>query len=266
MNHDRAVRILAAQAGLETRWTDARGRKHTVGPDTLKAVLRALELPADTHSDIVQSGEALRRESESIPPMIVARGGQEIRVAGCREACLTAESGTRRSLRLHAQRGGGCTLRAPRERGYHELELDGAICTLAVAPPRCLKPQDLAGRPLAGVSVQIYSLPYFARLGIRHLYASPILAARIGPPHGYDVIDHGRINPELGGEAAPRRLVSRLKDHGLGIIVDIVPNHMAIAPPAALNGLVQYVLPARARNVAAFSRSHGLSRAFPWQS
>ncbi|HEX9160013.1 MAG TPA: alpha-amylase family glycosyl hydrolase, partial [Rhizomicrobium sp.] len=70
-------------------------------------------------------------------------------------------------------------------------------------------------------------VPYFRRLGISHLYSSPILAARKGSPHGYDVIDHSRINPELGGEAGFRALVAQLREHGLGIIVDIVPNHMA---------------------------------------
>ncbi|MGH6876059.1 MAG: alpha-amylase family glycosyl hydrolase, partial [Rhizomicrobium sp.] len=70
--------------------------------------------------------------------------------------------------------------------------------------------------------------PYLGRLGISHVYASPILAARKGSAHGYDVVDHTRVNPELGGEDGFRRLVARLKAHGLGVIVDIVPNHMAV--------------------------------------
>ncbi|MBS0223150.1 MAG: malto-oligosyltrehalose synthase [Proteobacteria bacterium] len=70
-------------------------------------------------------------------------------------------------------------------------------------------------------------VPYMAALGVSHLYASPIMAARAGSTHGYDVIDPTRINPELGGEAAFRRLVNALHREGLGVIVDIVPNHMA---------------------------------------
>ena len=70
-------------------------------------------------------------------------------------------------------------------------------------------------------------VPYFAGLGISHLYASPIATARPGSMHGYDVIDPTRINPELGGEAALRLLVSDLHAAGLGLIIDIVPNHMA---------------------------------------
>jgi (1->4)-alpha-D-glucan 1-alpha-D-glucosylmutase len=70
-------------------------------------------------------------------------------------------------------------------------------------------------------------VPYLARLGISHVYASPITTARAGSMHGYDVIDPTRVNPELGGEAALKRFVAALRAAGLGLIVDIVPNHMA---------------------------------------
>jgi (1->4)-alpha-D-glucan 1-alpha-D-glucosylmutase len=70
-------------------------------------------------------------------------------------------------------------------------------------------------------------VPYMALLGVSHLYASPILAARPGSMHGYDVTDPTRVNEELGGEAGLRQLVSALRAAGLGLIVDIVPNHMA---------------------------------------
>lgn len=71
-------------------------------------------------------------------------------------------------------------------------------------------------------------IPYIADLGISHLYASPILTARAGSMHGYDVIDPMTINLELGGEEGFRRLVAALRNAGLGIIIDIVPNHMAV--------------------------------------
>src|SRR6476620_10586881 len=71
-------------------------------------------------------------------------------------------------------------------------------------------------------------VPYLAKLGISHLYAAPILKARPGSTHGYDIVDHGRINPELGGEAALGRLDAALKSAGLGLILDIVPNHMGV--------------------------------------
>jgi malto-oligosyltrehalose synthase len=70
-------------------------------------------------------------------------------------------------------------------------------------------------------------VPYFDRLGISHLYASPITTARPGSMHGYDVIGPHRVNPELGGEDALISLVATLRGAGMGLIVDIVPNHMA---------------------------------------
>ena len=71
-------------------------------------------------------------------------------------------------------------------------------------------------------------VPYFAQLGISHLYASPILKARAGSRHGYDVVDPTQVNPELGGEAALERLVAALRQHGMGLILDTVSNHMAV--------------------------------------
>jgi (1->4)-alpha-D-glucan 1-alpha-D-glucosylmutase len=70
--------------------------------------------------------------------------------------------------------------------------------------------------------------PYLARLGISHLYSSPILTARAGSTHGYDVVDHTDINPELGGAEGFERLAAALKAVGIGVIIDIVPNHMAV--------------------------------------
>ena len=69
--------------------------------------------------------------------------------------------------------------------------------------------------------------PYLSALGISHVYASPIMTARRGSLHGYDVIDPTRVNPELGGEDALIRLVEALRAKDMGFIVDMVPNHMA---------------------------------------
>ena len=70
-------------------------------------------------------------------------------------------------------------------------------------------------------------VPYLAELGISHLYASPITTAVPGSTHGYDVADPTRINPELGGEDGFERLATRLAEHGMSVLLDIVPNHMA---------------------------------------
>lgn len=71
-------------------------------------------------------------------------------------------------------------------------------------------------------------LDYLQALGISHVYASPILAARAGSSHGYDVTDHQHINPDIGGEAAFAQFSEQLKQRGMRLIVDIVPNHMVV--------------------------------------
>lgn len=73
-------------------------------------------------------------------------------------------------------------------------------------------------------------IPYFRKLGISHLYASPLLASTPGSMHGYDTIDCHRIDPERGGIEGLRRLVTRLRQDGMGLILDIVPNHMGVGP------------------------------------
>ena len=70
---------------------------------------------------------------------------------------------------------------------------------------------------------------YLPALGVSHLYLSPILQAAPGSTHGYDVVDPGRLNEELGGESGFERLRRALGERGLGLVVDIVPNHMAVA-------------------------------------
>ncbi|MCR6652088.1 MAG: malto-oligosyltrehalose synthase [Cellvibrionaceae bacterium] len=75
-------------------------------------------------------------------------------------------------------------------------------------------------------------VPYFASLGVSHIYASPILKARPGSTHGYDVVDPSCVNPELGGEEGLEQLVAELRRHRMGLIVDFVPNHMAVGGDA----------------------------------
>jgi (1->4)-alpha-D-glucan 1-alpha-D-glucosylmutase len=70
-------------------------------------------------------------------------------------------------------------------------------------------------------------IPHLHRLGISHLYASPIFAARSGSTHGYDVVDPNRLNPVLGSDADFNAMVEALHSRGMGLLLDIVPNHMA---------------------------------------
>ncbi|UPK37458.1 malto-oligosyltrehalose synthase [Bradyrhizobium sp. 186] len=71
-------------------------------------------------------------------------------------------------------------------------------------------------------------VPYLKALGITHLYTSPVMKARKGSTHGYDTVDHSQFNPELGGEAGFARLSEALIKHGLGLIIDFVPNHVGV--------------------------------------
>ncbi|MGW2645204.1 malto-oligosyltrehalose synthase [Streptomyces sp. NPDC001393] len=74
------------------------------------------------------------------------------------------------------------------------------------------------------------AVPYLASLGVSHLHLSPVLEAVPGSLHGYDVVDHARVREELGGEEGLRSLARTAREHGVGLVADIVPNHMAMAP------------------------------------
>ena len=114
----------------------------------------------------------------------------------------------------------------PRVEAFFEAE----VRALAEGHPR---------RPRATYRVQLHrgfrlddltaAIGYLADLGITDCYLSPYLEARPGSTHGYDVFDHGRINPEIGDEADHDRLVERLRSLGMGRVLDVVPNHMGVA-------------------------------------
>ncbi|MFF2572148.1 malto-oligosyltrehalose synthase [Streptomyces sp. NPDC058084] len=74
------------------------------------------------------------------------------------------------------------------------------------------------------------AVPYLAELGISHLHLSPVLEAVPGSSHGYDVTDHRSVRAELGGESGLRALAATARAHGVGLVLDLVPNHMAASP------------------------------------
>lgn len=108
----------------------------------------------------------------------------------------------------------------------------------AVRPPLVRILPGQADIPRSTYRLQLHSgfnfdqatelIPYLALLGISHCYASPCLQARPGSPHGYDIINHGVLNTELGGDAAFTRLSDALHTHGMGLLLDMVPNHMGV--------------------------------------
>ncbi|WP_298752462.1 malto-oligosyltrehalose synthase [uncultured Serinicoccus sp.] len=85
-------------------------------------------------------------------------------------------------------------------------------------------------------------LPYLRALGVSHVYLSPVLTAVPGSEHGYDVLDHTEVNPEIGGRAGLEALADAAHDLGLGVVVDVVPNHMALVAPLWRNLPVWEVL------------------------
>lgn len=98
---------------------------------------------------------------------------------------------------------------------------------------------EVKDRPLSTYRLQFHKdfrleharelVGYLHELGVSHLYASPILEARSGSMHGYDIISHERLNPEVGTEEDLRDLVRELNAHGMNIVLDIVPNHMGVS-------------------------------------
>src|SRR5205823_3639186 len=70
--------------------------------------------------------------------------------------------------------------------------------------------------------------PYLAELGITHCYASPYLKARPGSGHGYDIVDHRQLNPEVGGDDDYNAWIDALRQHNMSHVLDVVPNHMGI--------------------------------------
>jgi len=104
---------------------------------------------------------------------------------------------------------------------------------------------DARGVPAATYRLQLHRgfgfadaarvVPYLAQLGVSHVYCSPVLQAVPGSAHGYDVVDHTRLSDDLGGEPAWREFVDECGRNSLGVIVDIVPNHMAVPTPEQLN-------------------------------
>ena len=108
----------------------------------------------------------------------------------------------------------------------------GRMSMLASPPPRATYRLQFHEGFTFDDAVRI--VPYLAKMGISHVYSSPIQTATPGSTHGYDITDHSAINPELGGEEGFRRFSDALNEHGLKLLLDIVPNHMGVG--GAANG------------------------------
>lgn len=104
----------------------------------------------------------------------------------------------------------------------HSRAQDGVRAIVPRATYRLQLNRDFGFRQAAQL------VPYLARLGVSHVYCSPYLKARPGSHHGYDIIDHNALNPEIGSREDFEAFVDALKSHGMGQILDMVPNHMGV--------------------------------------
>jgi (1->4)-alpha-D-glucan 1-alpha-D-glucosylmutase len=109
-------------------------------------------------------------------------------------------------------------------------------------PPGPVSTYRLQLRPGFGFAEAAGLAGYLAHLGVTHACLPPILQAQSGSTHGYDVVDHSLVSVDLGGEAAFRAMVEQFRRHGLGVIVDVMPGHMAIPVPAWVNRQLWSVL------------------------
>ncbi len=106
---------------------------------------------------------------------------------------------------------------------------------LSTSGPPLTSTYRLQLTPEFGFDAAAEVAPYLSDLGVSHLYCSPWLQASTGSQHGYDVVDQRRINAELGGEEGLARLHEACEAAGLGIVLDIVPNHASVAAPESAN-------------------------------
>lgn len=153
---DHDLRDLARAAGIAVEWQDVNGNDKAVGPEAMRAILSALELPAGSGAEIRESRERLRREQGGLPPLCTAIQGRPVLLGlpGEPEFRLVLEGGESREGRAW-QENGLCTLPTVEEAGYHRLEIGEHSTTLAVCPQRC---HGIApGTRPWGLAVQLYS-------------------------------------------------------------------------------------------------------------
>lgn len=156
---------LAAEAGLAEDWTGADRRAQRVSPDTLRALLDAMDLPAGSAADIRDSRQRLAAAASQtrLPPMLIARVGERVALPADCAGAYTLQADAQPPLSGRTAHGPDLTptLQAPLTPGYYTLRTQGGDCTLAVAPERAPSMSDLlrSKNPRAwGLSAQVYSL------------------------------------------------------------------------------------------------------------
>jgi len=165
MVDDDALRRLAEKAGVAPRWIDTEGAERQVSPDTLRALLHALDIPCASQSDLRTSEIMLKQRARRtfLPPLITAQAHEPVRLplryAENTAARIEFESGGHADALLEPGPDGGARLRPIAEAGYHRLTCNGQSITIAVAPARAWTFSDVApGEKIWGLAVQTYGL------------------------------------------------------------------------------------------------------------
>ncbi len=205
---DSDLQRLAGKAGIAIEWEDAAGNPQTVSEKTVRAVLAAIGLSAGSAAEIRESLATLRRETlENWLPLITAEIGRPVGLSGNPGRYrLTLQSGEIAEGMAEADASGGVRLPPIGEAGYHALELNGAVTTIAVAPLRAYTLADAGGgRKLWGLALQLYSLRRKGDGGIgdfKALQSFVQQAARLGgdavaisPVHAMFTTDLTRYGP-----------------------------------------------------------------------
>lgn len=205
---DSLLRELAISAGIAPEWTDQTGSRRQVSPESLRAILAAMGLPADSTSALRQSLSAAKeREAGSATRFVTARCGEPVELPWLGKAGgaidVTTESGERRVLALGIGAGGVPTLPPFEEPGYHVVHASDGDVTIAVAPPRCVTFADLSGGATGwGLAAQIYSLRSEADGGIGN-FAGVAALGRAAAPRGADALAISPVHALYG--ALPAR-------------------------------------------------------------
>ena len=173
---DAALRDLATRAGVAPQWKDVAGTTHDVSPETLRALLAMLGLSCGSESELAESLRRLHEStgSMSAPNLITARLKEPIILPAfaneLQRARLIFEDGSRQDVKLEEGPDGRTLSTGIECAGYHLLETDHGVVTLAVAPPRCFAIEDVApGERIFGLAAQVYGLRRSGDCGIGDL-------------------------------------------------------------------------------------------------
>jgi 4-alpha-glucanotransferase len=196
-----ALHDLAYAAGIEIVWRDVNGKSQTVSDESLRAVLSAIGFPAGTNAEIAESHAALGREmNQAGQKLVTAEANSPIRIQGTPGRFkITLETGG--AVEGEATDSAGMIeLPSVAEAGYHQLEINGSISVLAVAPSRAFTLEDAAkGEKIWGLAVQLYALRRNGDGGIGDFTALAGFA-RAAAAHGADAVAISPVHAQFAND------------------------------------------------------------------